>query len=144
MAEARATESLQALGFTYQEARAHILGALQPLLMQMAARLLPRMAQAALPALVLETLMPMADDLSEPPVTLRLHPDIRPAIEALCVPALGLPVTLVEDATLSPGDIRLSLDQAEARIDIDTAVSAIAAALDDFFTLETQVQSHAR
>ncbi|MCX7282445.1 MAG: FliH/SctL family protein [Novosphingobium sp.] len=140
--EARTAEAVQALGFTYQEARNHVLTALEPLLMEIVSKLLPRIAQAALPALVVETILPLAENLSEPPVTLRLNPASRAAIEQLCVPALGLPVSIVEDDSLTPGDIRLTLDQGEARIDLDSAIDQISAALDDFFTPNTKAQAH--
>lgn len=141
-ADAATTQALQTLGFTFQEARNHILTALEPLLAEVTAKLLPAIAQAALPALVVETVMPLAEGLAEPPVTLRLHPECRAAVERLCVPALGLPVTIVEDATLSPGNIRLTLDAAEARVNLDAAVAALSAAISDFFTLETKGHAH--
>lgn len=144
LAEARTADALQTLGFTYQEARSHVLAALEPLLADIAAKLLPRIAQASLPALVVETILPLAETLAEPPVTLRLHPDSREAIERLCVPALGLPVALVEDSTLTAGDIRLTLDATETRIDIDGAVNSIAAALADYFSLDAKAKIHAR
>lgn len=142
-AESATLGALQTLGFTFQEARTHILAALEPLLAEVTAKLLPAIAQAALPALVTETILPLAEGLADPPVTLRLHPDMRAAVEQLCVPALGLPVTIVEDATLSAGDIRLTLDAAEARIDLDATVAALTAAIHDFFTLETGAKAHA-
>ncbi len=137
-AEAATMEGLQTLGFTFQEARTHVLAALEPLLAEMTAKLLPAIARAALPALVVETVMPLAEGLAEPPVTLRLHPDSRAAIERLCVPALGLPVNIVEDPALTPGDIRLTLDRSEARVNLDETVAALTAAISDFFTLESQ------
>lgn len=140
--EALATESLQSLGFTFQEARNHILTALEPLLSEVTAKLLPAIAQTALPALVVEAIAPLAAGLSEPPVTLRLHPAARPAVERLCVPALGLPITFVEDPSLTPGDIRLSLESAEARVNLDATVAALAAAITDFFHLETKAHAH--
>lgn len=141
--EARTSETLQTLGFTFQEARNHILSGLEPLFSEISAKLLPRMAHTALPALVSETLLPLAEQLAEPPVTLRLHPDSRAAIERFCIPTLGLPIKIVEDPDLSPGDVRLTLDTAEARVEIDGAVAAIATALADFFALEAQVKTHA-
>lgn len=140
--EAATTAALQTLGFTFQEARSHVLAALEPLLAEITAKLLPAIAQATLPALVVDTVLPLAEGLAEPPVTLRLHPDARAAVERLCVPALGLPVTLVEDPSLTPGDIRLTLDTAEARVNLDDTVAALTAAIADFFTLETKGQAH--
>lgn len=143
-AEAKATEALQTLGFTYQEARVHVMTALEPLLAEVAAKLLPQIARIALPALVVETILPLAEKHASSPVTLRLHPDTRTAVESLCAASLGLPLSFVEDASLSPGDVRLTLDQAEARVDLDSAVAAIGAAMADYFTLETKVRDHAR
>ena len=62
--------SLQALGFTYQEARSHVLKSLAPLMQDMVGKLLPEMAREALAPTVLETLMPLAEQLADEPVTL--------------------------------------------------------------------------
>ena len=55
------SRNLQALSFTHQEARSHILRALEPLLEQMVKVLLPSLAREAVGGLVLDALMPMLD-----------------------------------------------------------------------------------
>lgn len=126
--------SLQALSFTYHEARSHVLRALAPLITDIAARLLPDIARASLPHMVSESLMPFAEMAAEAPTQLHVHPDVRPIVEDLLGPDPGLPLTLVEDASLSSGQIWLRLGDSETRIDIDSALAAIRTALSDFFS----------
>ena len=57
--------NLQSLGFTYQEARIHILRSIEPLLQEMVGRLLPELARESLAPIVLEALMPMAETLAD-------------------------------------------------------------------------------
>jgi len=127
--------ALQALSFTYHEARAHVLHALSPLIAEIAARLLPEIARASLPHLVTEALGPYAEIAAEAPIRLMLNPEVRGRVEALLGPAPGVPLAIVEDPELSPGQVWLALGETETRIDIDAALATIRTALDDFFDL---------
>lgn len=128
-------QHLQTLGFTYHEARAHLLAALEPLLLQMTATVLPAMARAGLGALVVDTLRPLAAQMTLVPVELTLHPDARPAVEQLLLMESALPVTIIEDASLGLSEAHLRLATTERRIALDTAVTSISAAVTDFFHL---------
>jgi flagellar assembly protein FliH len=134
--------NLQALSFTYQEARAHLLGSLGPFVQDMVARLLPEVAREALAPVVLETLMPLADQACEAPVTIVVAPAARPPVEALLAEATGLPVTLVEEPTLGEGQAYLRLETAEVVVDLDRAVAEITAAVRDFFALSGKENRH--
>ncbi|MEH6772374.1 MAG: flagellar biosynthesis protein [Cereibacter changlensis] len=125
--------NLQALGFTFHEARVHVLRAVEPLLVEVATHLLPALAREALAPLVLEVLMPLAEEMAERPLTLVLNPAARPAVEALLGEATGLPLTLVEEPTLGEGQVHLRIGDTETRIDLDRAIADIAAALRGFF-----------
>lgn len=127
--------SLQALSFTYQEARSHVLRALEPLLEAMAGKLLPAIAREALGAIVLEQLMPLAADMAETPVTLVLNPLARPAVEPLIAAATGLPLRIEEEASLGEGQVYLRFGGAENLVDLDRAASEILAATRGFFDL---------
>ena len=127
--------NLQALSFTFHEARTHVLRALAPLLEEMTGRLLPELARASLAPLVLETLMPLAESLADTPVTIVLNPAARPAVEALLQEATGLPVTLRDEPTLGEGQVYLRLGDSETRIDLDRATAEITAAVRGFFEL---------
>jgi flagellar biosynthesis/type III secretory pathway protein FliH len=134
--------NLQTLGFTFQEARVHILRAIEPLLAEMVGRLLPVTARAALGPLVLETLMPLAEGLAETPITLVLNPASRNAVEGFLGKSRGLPMTVVEEPTLGEGQVYLKLGTAEARVDLDAAVAAIGTAVQGFFTLIEEDRKH--
>ncbi len=127
--------NLQSLGFTYQEARMHVLRALEPLLQEMVGRLLPELARETLAPIVLDVLMPMAERMADAPVTLVLNPRARAAIEALLEQATGMPLTIVEESSLGEGQVYLRMGDAETQIDLDRATAEITAAVRGFFEL---------
>lgn len=127
--------NLQSLGFTYQEARMHVLRALEPLLQEMVGRLLPELARETLAPIVLDVLMPLAERMADAPVTLVLNPSARPAVEALLEQATGMPLTIVEEPSLGEGQVYLQLGNTETRIDLDRATAEITAAVRGFFEL---------
>ena len=132
--------NLQSLGFTFQEARMHVLRAVQPLIHEIVTCLLPEVARESLPSVALETLMPMVDELADAPVTIVLNPASRPAVEALLEQATGLPLTVLEEPTLGEGQVYLRLGDIETRIDLGRATAEIAAAVRDFFDLKEKDQ----
>ncbi|EEW26574.1 FliH/SctL family protein [Rhodobacter ferrooxidans] len=134
--------NLQTLGFTYHEARMHVLRAVEPLMQEIVCRLLPDVAREALAPVVLETLMPMAENMADAPVSLVLNPAARPAVEALLEQATGLPLRIVEEPTLGEGQVYLRLGDCETRVDLDRATAEITAAVRGFFGLSEKDASH--
>lgn len=128
--------NLQTLSFTYHEARQHILHALEPLMGSMVERILPGVARSSLAPLILETLRPIAERASEPPITVVLNPAARPAVEALLASSSGLPVILQDEDTLTEGTAYIRFQAGETQIDLDDAVARIARAVHDFFALK--------
>jgi flagellar assembly protein FliH len=139
---AELARNLQALSFTFHEARAHVLRALAPLIEEMTARILPEIAREALAPLVVETLMPFAEQAADAPVAIVLNPAARPAVEALLDDRAGLPFTLSEEPTLGEGQVYIRLGDSEARIDLDRATAEIAAAVRGYFDLTLQERKH--
>jgi len=127
--------NLQSLGFTYHEARTHILKAIEPLMVQIVGQLLPEIARETLAPFVLETLMPIAEGLGDAPVTLVLNPAARASVEALLEQATGLPVTIEEEPTLGEGQVYIKLGSVETQVDLDKATADIATAVRGFFDL---------
>lgn len=125
--------NLQALSFTYHEARGHLLRGLGPLMTEICDRVLPEVAHAALGGIVRETLEPIAAEALDRPVTLVLHPDARPAVEAALAENATPPLELIEETALAPGQLHLRWDAGERRIDLDAAVAAIGAAVTAYF-----------
>lgn len=134
--------NLQGLGFTFHEARVHVLRAMEPLLTDMVARVLPQAARAALAPLIVETLLPLAAAAAEAPVLLVFNPAAREAIEAVVDQHAGLPMLLSEEPTLGEGQVYLRLGEVETRIDLDAAIGQIAAATRDFFQLSRKEVPH--
>lgn len=134
--------NIQSLGFTYHEAKGHVLRALAPLLQEIIGRLLPEMAREALAPVVLETLMPLAEQMADAPVALVMNPIARPGIESLLEQATGLPLVLIEEPTLGEGQVYLRLGDAETHVNLDRASAEIAAAVRGFFGLETKETHH--
>lgn len=140
--QADLARNLQKLSFTYQEARAHILKAVEPLLEEMVSRLLPETARETLAPMVLEQVMPMAEELTDQPVTLVLNPAVRPAVEALIEQATGLPMVIDEEPTLPEGQVYIRLGTTEAQVDLTRVTAEIAAAVRGFFSLAEEGRSN--
>ncbi len=138
--DAEVAHHLQALGFTWQEARTHMLRALEPLLEEMVAGLLPEIAREAVGPVVLAQLMPLAEGLAEAPVILVLHPALRATVEPRLAAAQGLNLTIVEYRNLAEGQVYFRLGAVESRVDLTRATARIAAAVRGFFDL-TRPQS---
>ena len=132
-AQREAARQLQALSFTFHEARAHLLEGLGPLLDAICARVLPQAAQSALAPLVREALMPLVHKALDRPVTLHLHPSLRPALEAAMADGAPVPVELVEDPDLGPGQLRIAAAGEERRIDTQDAIARVRDILESFF-----------
>ncbi|MEI4488133.1 flagellar biosynthesis protein [Frigidibacter sp. MR17.14] len=125
--------NLRELSFSYQQARSHVLQSLEPLLVDMVAKVLPRLAQEALGPMVIETLRPMAEALSAAPVEITLNPSARPAVESLLDRSEAPPFRILEEPTLGEGQAFLRLGSTERQIDLDGTVAAIGAAVSAFF-----------
>lgn len=125
--------NLQSLGFTYHESRTHVLRAVEPLLQQVVCRLLPVLSRETLAPVVLEVLMPLVEKLADAPISLVVNPASRAAVEALLAHATGLPITIVEEPSLSEGQAYLRLGATETHVDLDAATAEISTAVRGFF-----------
>lgn len=134
--------NLQSLSFTYQEARSHILRALEPLMEDMVGKLLPALAQEALAAMVLEQVMPIAERLGDASITLVLNPSARAAVEPLVAAATGLPLHVEEEESLGEGQVYLRFGPQETLIDLDRTIREITTAVRGFFDLSRKETSH--
>ncbi|TCO73378.1 flagellar biosynthesis protein [Rhodovulum euryhalinum] len=135
-------KTLQEMSFSYHEARAHVLGALGPLLNAMVERVIPQIAADGFARTVVETAMQIADAEVDRPVRMRVCPENRDALEELVGRDPGLPLVVVEDDTLGPGQALVSAGTAEKEIDIDGTLSAIRTALEDFLTTQEETRRH--
>ena len=134
---AEVARHLQTLAFGYQEARQHVLRALEPLLLQMADRVLPVIARSSLAPILLESALPLAETMADAPIRLRVAPGMSADVEAYLSAQSGLPVLIEEDPALREGQARIECAATEQHIDLDAVTEAVAEAVRAFF--ETQV-----
>ena len=134
--------NLQALSFTYHEARSHVLRRLEPLLKDMVAKVLPEMARESLGHFVLEALRPVASQMTDMPVTLSLNPASRAIVEQFLAEETSLPIRIAEEPSLSEGQVFLRFEDQEIHVDLDGVILAIAGAVDSFFHFEQQEKAH--
>ena len=128
-------QQLQKLSFTYHEAQAHVLTALQPLLRHILDQVLPLIARETLGPIVMETLIPLANRLSDAPLVLRVNPASQLAVQSVIEAGTSLPLRLCADPAMSEGQVHLQLGLAEAEVNLDQTTADIAFAVRGFFDL---------
>lgn len=140
--EADAARSLQALTLTREEAQRAALLSLEPLLRAIVTLLLPEMARVALVPRVVEALMPLAEAALDGPVCVRVASDVRDPVERL-LPTLArnLNARIEEDAGLPDGSVHMVAGPREAQADLAAALAEIAAAVSEFFEIQSGEQN---
>jgi flagellar biosynthesis/type III secretory pathway protein FliH len=134
--------NLQALSFTFHEARDHVLRALETLFTEIARKLLPVLAHDALTPKILEVLLPLAEGLADTPISLVISPGARAAVDQMLEQASGLPIQIIEEPSLSEAQVYLRLGESETQINLDRATQEISAALRAFFVLPERERKH--
>ena len=134
---ARISDALAAnladLGFTYHEAYSHMLTALHPLIEQIVSTVLPELAQKTLGARLSEELHQIGRRVGRIPVRIATAPEEEQAVTGCLPPESDLPVEVVADPALGPGQLELRFGQAERMIDLQEVLSEIDAATQGFF-----------
>jgi flagellar biosynthesis/type III secretory pathway protein FliH len=129
---AELARNLQAMTFTYQEARAHVLRALRPFMSGLAERVLPAIAHETLGAVIAEVITPRAERAANQPIKLVLHPSRRELVAEYLAKTTGLPLEIEEEPSLGEGQVFLMLGKQETAVDLDGAVAAIQSAVRGF------------
>jgi len=127
--------NLQDLGFTFHEARAHVMQALEPLLAGMVQRVLPKLVSETMGQTIIEELLPLATDIADTPIEVVVSPVSRPILEELLTEATAVPFTLVEEPTLAQGQVFLRSGKTERHIDFASAIDRIGAAIEGLYEL---------
>ncbi|MGZ9812537.1 hypothetical protein ACXN5S_18905 [Pseudoroseicyclus sp. H15] len=125
---------LQAMDFTFVEARAHVLASLRPLVTMLAEQLLPALAEAArLPALI-DLVMQAAEADSRAPLQLTLSPGLHAALAPQLPLSGGPPIDCRADPSLPEGRALLmtaagrgtALDYSDYLAGLQAALAALA------------------
>lgn len=127
--------NLQDLGFTFHEARSHVINTLEPLLSEMISKVLPKLVDQTLGQTILEELLPLAEKASDSPVQIVVAVGKKAAIEALVDHSLTIPVEVQEEPTLTEGQVYLRLGELEQHIDMDGAIERIHDAINAVYSI---------
>ncbi|MGY6410615.1 MAG: flagellar biosynthesis protein [Alkalilacustris sp.] len=138
-----AMRNLQALSFTFHEARSHLLDGLATLIEAICDRLLPEIARSAVGGHVRDAVLPLAGAAMDRPVTVLLNPATRSVVEEALAGGTAPPLDIVEDPDLGEAEVHLRSGGEERRIDLDAAVAEIRAAVAAFFAAMPQDASAA-
>lgn len=136
-------QNLQDLRFTYEEAYSAVMQALQPLLTQMTATVLPRLAHETLVPRVAELLHELAREQGRRSVEIAAAPDDMVRLEHLLENEPEIDASLVEDDTLASGQIYLRFGEAEQEIDLPATLDDITTAVSGFFEEHQQERASA-
>lgn len=131
---------LEALSFTYHEARGHVMRAIEPVLRSIVETVVPEAARASVIPEVIAQLLPLAQTASEAPVTLRIVQGSRPAFEAALTGLVLPPLEICESASLAPGQAEIAFEQQETRVDYTSAAERLCSAIDRFYQIQSEIQ----
>ena len=115
-----------------------MLKGVEPLLRQFVSRVLPVVAQHALPGLVAERVEELLKAASSAPLLLLVSPESRTEVEAVLPSSLGFPLEIREEPTLAQGQVFIRAGEIEQAVDLTAALAGIEAAVDDFFNLNDE------
>lgn len=127
--------NLQDLGFTFHEARSHVMQALEPLLAGIVEKVLPKLVSDTIGQTIVEELLPLASVATDSPIEVVVSPSARPVLEPLLAASLSVPFSLVEEPTLAEGQVFLRSGENEKHLDLVGAIDRIATAINDLYEL---------
>lgn len=127
------------LGFTFHEARSHVLRGLEPLFEAVVGSLLPVLAAEALGMTIVEELMSIAAEAGDRPIEIVAASSNMGVLEELIGTVTAVPVRLLEEPTLAEGQVFLRSEKEEKEIDLDDVIERIGAAIRAYYQLNEKV-----
>ncbi|WP_457649674.1 flagellar biosynthesis protein [Profundibacter sp.] len=131
--------NLQELSFTYHEARNHILNSLKPLFTEMVSKVLPTLAQEALPQTIVDEVLSVASTQTEAEIEIVVSPANRPALEHLLEGQTTLDINIIEEPTMAEGLAYLRFSDSEKQIDLTSVLTGFTQLVEGFFTQQEKV-----
>lgn len=110
--------NIRDLGFTYEEARAHVMKSLEGLLEELSVTFLPALMADALGPVIVEALSEFADEAGSAPVLIRVAAGEGDRLRAFLSTETALPVQVVDEPSLAEGQAYLKLGTEERQVDL--------------------------
>lgn len=127
--------NLQDLGFTFHEARSHVMQSLEPLLVSMVNKVLPTLISSTIGQAIVEEILPLAADAADCPIEVVTYPDGRATLENFLSRNITVPLSIVEEATLAEGQVYIRMGSTEKQIDLSGAVHRIGEAISGLYEI---------
>lgn len=140
--EAEFARNLEDLGFTFHEARSHVLRSLEPVLRAMVDTLMPALMRDALGQTICDEIMLLAEQAADAPIELRVSPASREVLERLMERVTTPPLEVFEDDTLPEGQVFLRSSSSERCIDLTNALARIKDAVAALYDINEKVFDH--
>lgn len=121
--------NLRDLGFTYEEARAHVLKSFEGFLDELAAVFLPAVMAEAIGPVLLEALADLADEAAGAPVLIRVAPGEAERLRGFLSEGTTLPVQIIDEPSLAEGQAYLKLGAEERRVDLAEPLARVREAI---------------
>lgn len=135
--------NLRDLGFTYAEARAHVLDGITPLLCLMAEKILPETARDCFAENILDLVRAEAGKSADQPIQIVINPSQRAALDSLLEQAApAFPLVVTEEDSLGPGQAHIRSGAGETTLDIDEAEARIREAVAAALTPKQEAKDH--
>ncbi|MGR3661617.1 MAG: flagellar biosynthesis protein [Paracoccaceae bacterium] len=134
--------NLQDLGFTFHEARNQVLKSLEHFLTELIEKILPKIAHETLGLVIIDEIVPMAEEAANAPLQVVISPLTRPAIEPLLEGFSTIDLELVEETSLSSGQVFLRVGPAEKQIDFSKIFEATSTALAAMYQTNERALKH--
>lgn len=140
--EAEFARNLEDLGFTFHEARSHVLGSLEPLLRTIVDTLLPEVMRDALGQVINDEIMPLAAQAADTPIEVRVSSGSRKVLDHLMDRVTATPLQVFEDDTLPEGQVFLRSSSSERCIDLTSALARIKGAVTALYDINEKAFEH--
>lgn len=129
--------ALQEAGFTYFEARQHVLKSLHPVLRAISEVILPKLAQESLGPKVIETIEALAQSIEEP-IEVLCPPEAEQSLAEICQAHISFPVEIRPEATLSDQQVLFRYADGTSDLDMTQCVTNIQSAIGEFYSSFTE------
>ncbi|MFC3612653.1 ABC transporter ATP-binding protein [Lutimaribacter marinistellae] len=124
--------TLEDASFTYQEALAQLSAALDPMFKRLVDTVLPGALKDGYGMHLVEQLHEMARGQTSQPALVVVPNGAGAILKPLLEREFAMPVQIVEEASLPPGQASLRIGNAERAVDCDALMAALATALESF------------
>lgn len=121
--------NIQNLAFTFAEAVTHVRGELRGFLTDIVDQFFPAIAPEALRGHVAAELLRLGEERMDVPVQIVTSPDCNQMIAEMLKADFSLDVALVEDSSLSPGQVYVRLGAREMEVDLGPLIKAVSSQL---------------